>query len=78
MICLDADRCSWRSITTNFRSVTFVKQPPSLAEETRPVISGAIGVYGLHTPRKSTLAEGGIIDRNFRKRDEEKFADGSA
>ena len=27
LICLDAERCSWRSITNNFRSVTFVKQP---------------------------------------------------
>ena len=26
LICLDADRCSWRSITNNFRSVTFAKQ----------------------------------------------------
>jgi len=29
LICLDADRRSRRSITINFRSVTFVKQPPS-------------------------------------------------
>ncbi len=27
LICLGADRCSWRSITNNFRSVTFVKRP---------------------------------------------------
>jgi hypothetical protein len=27
LICLDAERCSWRSITNNFWSVTFVKQP---------------------------------------------------
>ena len=27
LICLDADTCSWRSITNNFRSVTFVKRP---------------------------------------------------
>jgi len=33
LICLGADRCSWHSITNNFRSVTFAKQPPSLAEE---------------------------------------------
>jgi hypothetical protein len=31
LIYLDADRCSWRSITNNFRSVTFVKRPPSRA-----------------------------------------------
>jgi hypothetical protein len=31
LIYLDADRCSWRSITNNFRSVTFVKRPPSAA-----------------------------------------------
>jgi hypothetical protein len=29
LICLDADRCSWRSITNNFRSVAFAKQPQS-------------------------------------------------
>ena len=29
LIRLDADRRSWGSITNNFRSVTFVKQPPS-------------------------------------------------
>ena len=32
LICLDADTCSWRSITNNFRSVTFVKRPPSDSE----------------------------------------------
>ena len=37
LICLDADRCSWRSITNNFRSVTFVK---------RPRRDGAVGVPG--------------------------------
>jgi len=31
LICFDADTCSWRSITNNFRSVTFVKRPPSAA-----------------------------------------------
>ena len=34
LICFDADTCSWRSITNNFRSVTFVKRPPSA-----PVVS---------------------------------------
>ena len=27
LICLDANPCAWCSITNNFRSVTFVKQP---------------------------------------------------
>jgi hypothetical protein len=31
LICLDANLGAWRSITNNFRSVTFVKQPPSQA-----------------------------------------------
>ena len=35
LICLDADRCSWRSITNNFRSVTFVKRPRRHAEARR-------------------------------------------
>jgi hypothetical protein len=36
LTCLDAERCSWRSITNNFRSVTFVKQPPSNAAMPTP------------------------------------------
>ena len=36
LICLDADTCSWRSITNNFRSVTFVKRPPSISIVTPP------------------------------------------
>jgi len=33
LICLDADLCFWRSITNNFRSVTFVKRPRRQPEE---------------------------------------------
>jgi hypothetical protein len=42
LICLDAERCSWRSITNNFWSVTFVKQPRlrrAAGSETRLAVS---------------------------------------
>ena len=35
-----------------------------------------MGVYGLHTPGV-TLADGGVIGRDCRNPDEEKFADAS-
>ena len=46
----------------------------SLGEEARPLVSGAKRMYGSHTPGAVMLAEGGVIGRDFRKRDEEKFA----
>ncbi len=36
-----------------------------------------MGVCGLHTPRAVTPADGGVIGRDCRNPDEEKFADAS-
>ena len=46
----------------------------SLGEATGPVISAAIRMYGSHTSEKSMLAEGGVIERDFGKGDEERLA----
>jgi hypothetical protein len=58
LICLDADTCSWRSITNNFRSVTFVKRPrrPAAAScarwhaPARPAEAGASAPNGGRLP----------------------------
>ena len=49
-----------------------------LREATGPVNSAAIGMYGLHTSGQWSLAEDGVVERDFCKCDEEKCADTSA
>ena len=53
LICLDAHARSWRSITNNFRSVTFVQQRPG-----RPVghLSGMRIVFAQRRPLPGPLA----------------------
>ena len=46
----------------------------SLREATGPVGSGAIRMYGSHRSGESILVEGRVIERYFRKRNEEKLA----
>ena len=46
LICLGADRRSWRSITNNFRSVIFVKRPPSAATATVAVVASDAARFG--------------------------------
>ena len=46
----------------------------SFGEAAGPVVSVAIRMYGSHTSGGSMLAEGGLIERDFRKRYEEKLA----
>ena len=38
------------------------------------VVAGGIGMSGSHTAGKSMLAQGGLIQSDFRKREEEKHA----
>ena len=38
-----------------------------LREETRPLVSGANRMYGLHTPGAVMPTEGGVTGRDFRK-----------
>jgi hypothetical protein len=59
-----------------------MQNPNGEARHTAPLVvlwgsdrpSGASGMYGSHTSGDSMLAEGGVIERVFRKPDEEKFA----
>jgi hypothetical protein len=45
-----------------------------LRGSTDRVVPGVIGMCVSHTSGNSVLAEGGVTERDFRKRDEEKFA----
>jgi hypothetical protein len=45
-----------------------------LREATGAVVSVAIRMYGSHTSGGSMMAEGRLIERHFRKRDDEKLA----
>jgi hypothetical protein len=76
LICLDADRRSWQSITNNFRSFTFVKQPPSRGEAAGPAVRAASACSD-RTHRGSMQAKDGVTEQNFRKRDEQKAGSAS-
>jgi hypothetical protein len=61
-----------------FRKRRSERPSSSLGEENRPVISAAIGMYGLHTSGQWSLAEDRVIERDFCKGDEEQSGDTSA
>ena len=52
LICLDTHPWSWRSITNNFRSVTFVQQPPSGARARIRARLGCCSACGKRASRR--------------------------
>jgi hypothetical protein len=71
LICLDANLGAWRSITNNFRSVTFVKQPPSTPEASSRFASSSASTRSFAT----TLQAAGLATLSVAKEPSRESAD---